>query len=180
MEEDKKIVEEILNGNTNRYGVLVNKYQHAIYSVVYRIVGNETDATELVQDVFIKAYEALGQYKPKYKFFSWMYRIAINTALMHVKARKKTTSIDELPIDASLADDEVDKEKRRRLLGKCINELPEKYKTVVVLKYYANFSYSQIAATVDLPEKKVKSRLFDGRKLLKDKLLKMNFFNLIS
>lgn len=177
MEEDKYIVEKIIKGNTSLYRQLVEKYQAPVYRVVLKIVENDEDAREITQDVFVKTYESLTQYKEQYKFFSWLYRIAINNALMFVKQKNKYTSIDK--IMNQIADDTENKtsiEIRDKFINLSVRKLPEKYKTVVLLKYYANLSYIEIAETIGITEKKVKSRLFDARKLLKDHLLKINFF----
>lgn len=182
MEEDKLIIEQIIKGDTNQFKRLIEKYQNLVFRVVLKIVGNNEDAREINQDIFVKIYESLHQYDPKYKFFSWLYRIAINSALQHVKQRKYSSSFDESPFNETtltdnVIDNVIDIEMRRRLLNKSINELSEKYKSVIALKYYANFSYTDIAETLEIDERKVKSRLFDGRKLLKEKLEKTDFFS---
>jgi len=177
--EDKHIVKKVIEGETELFRLLVEKYQHPVYKAVFRIVGNIEDAKDVTQDVFIKAYESLYQYNDQYKFFSWLYRIAINSALLFVKSQKKERSIDNMPIIPELADTTTDKEQWRHLIGQCINQLPDKYKAVIVLKYYTKISYNEIAETLGIPEKKVKSRLFDARKLLKERLVKVDIFNLM-
>ncbi|MBN1927224.1 MAG: RNA polymerase sigma factor [Prolixibacteraceae bacterium] len=181
MEEDKYIIENILAGNTNGYRQLVHKYQGPVFRIVLKIVGNNEDAREVTQDVFVKTYESLYQYNNKYKFFSWLYRIAINNALMYMKQKNKYIPIDKIQNQmVDNVESNKSEETRDRFLNQSINMLPEKYKSVILLKYYAGLSYTEIAETTGIPEKKVKSRLFDARKLLKDHLLKINFFSLAS
>ncbi|MDA3927699.1 MAG: RNA polymerase sigma factor [Prolixibacteraceae bacterium] len=180
MDEDKFFIEKILAGDVNQFKVLVEKYQNPVFKVVQRIVNNYDDAREVTQDVFVKTFESLNQYKVQYKFFSWIYRIAINHALMFVKSKKQFSSLDELPnAYTSKSENTIDQEKRDQLLYEQINELPERYKTVILLKYYAKLSYEEISETLEIDTKKVRSRLFDARKKLKNKLQDLNFFTAI-
>lgn len=173
MVDDKIIIEKILNGDVSRFEVLVKKYQQPVYNVIFRISGNAEDAKEITQDVFVKSYESLKNYKPNYKFFSWLYRIAINSALMHNKQKRRFVPIDD-KTDRQPAfqnpNNEEDESKYKQL-NKALIELPEIYKSVIVLKYYAGLSYAQIALITNMDEKRVKSRLYDGRALLKELLL---------
>ena len=178
MDQDKQIIYNILNGQKEQYRHLVNKYQKPVFKVIYRIVGDYEETREVSQETFVKIYTSLSQYKDEYKFFSWLYRTAINCALVHVKNKKQYTPIDEVSNSSSFVEEHVDKEARRRLICKSINELPEKYRAVIALKYYANMSYQEIANTIGIPEKKVKSRLFDARKLLKNLLVKTDVLNM--
>lgn len=180
MDEDKLIIEKILGGDVNQFKVLVEKYQNQVFRVIIRIVNNNEDARELTQDVFVKTFESLNQYKVQYKFFSWIYRIAINHALMFVKSKKHFSSLEELPNGyTSKNGHTIDLEKRDQLLYEQINQLPEIYKTVILLKYYAKLSYEEISETLGIDLKKVRSRLFDARKKLKNKLQEVDYFTLI-
>jgi RNA polymerase sigma-70 factor (ECF subfamily) len=177
MDDDKVIIEEILNGEVSRFELLVKKYQQPVYNVIFRISGNVEDAKEITQDVFVKSYESLKNYKPGYKFFSWLYRIAINSALMHNKQNRRFVPMDDKTerqpaFQNTITDDD---EYRYKQLNKALVELPEKYKSVIVLKYYAGLSYAQIATITGMDEKRVKSRLYDGRALLKELLAKANY-----
>ena len=178
MGDEQLIIADILAGNTAQYRQLVERYQHPVLKVIYKIVGDVEDAKELTQDVFVKAFESLSQYKKEYKFFSWIYRIAINSALLFVRSKKKFVPIDEISDQLCQGPDyNPEDDLRDRLLGSTINELNEPYKSVILLKYYADLSYADMAVTLGIPEKTVKSRLFDARKILKDKLLKHNFLS---
>ncbi|MBN1768333.1 MAG: RNA polymerase sigma factor [Prolixibacteraceae bacterium] len=176
MDDDKIIIEEILKGEVSRFELLVKKYQQPVYNVIFRISGNVEDAKEITQDVFVKSYESLRNYKPDYKFFSWLYRIAINSALMHNKQNRRFVLLSEnterQPEFQSTNAEE--NEHKYKQLNKALIELPEKYKSVIVLKYYAALSYAQIATITGIDEKRVKSRLYDGRALLKELLAKAN------
>lgn len=178
--DERKIIAEIIAGDTMQYRVLVERYQNPVYRVVLRIVGDANDAKELTQDVFVKAFESLSQYKADFKFFSWIYRIAINNALLHVKRKSNFLQIDEAIAQTKQAVDEsIDLERRDYLLKQLIDKLSEHYKSVIYLKYYAGLSYSDISDVLGVPEKTIKSRLFEARKILKEKLTEMDFFSII-
>lgn len=172
--EDGQIIRAILDGQTALYRLLVERYQNPVFRVIYKIVNNHEEAGELTQDVFVKAYESLPQYDPRYKFFSWIYRMAINRALLCLRTRKPCVEADKIPAHERLAQKEepFDLVTKSTLIDKAVNELDKKYKTVIMLKYFAGLSYSEISETLDIPEKTIKSRLFDARMLLKDKLEK--------
>ncbi len=173
MEDEQLIISAVIAGNTAQYRQLVERYQQPVFKVIYKIVGNIEDAKELTQDVFVKAYESLSHYKKEYKFFSWIYRIAINSALLYVRSKKKFVPIDEVSNELShIPDYNPEDDFCNRIVETAINELNEQYKSVILLKYYAELSYADMALTLGIPEKTVKSRLFDARKKLKDKLVK--------
>ncbi len=168
-EEDKKIVEEVLKGKVNAFGTLVDRYQQSIYRMTLRMIGDSEEAQELTQNVFVKVYSKLDSFDPKYKFFSWLYRIALNESLNYVKSRKKLTDFDENSFEDHETPEEIyqDKEKKR-ILHRSLLELSEKYRIVIVMKYYDNMSYEEISEVTGLSVKKVRSRLFTARKNLKE------------
>ncbi|MFA5302650.1 MAG: sigma-70 family RNA polymerase sigma factor [Bacteroidales bacterium] len=175
MKDERTIIKAILEGHVQQYGLLVERYQNPVFRVIFNMVNNYEDARELTQDVFVKAYEALSQYNPEYKFFSWIYRIAINRALLFVRNKKPYVPLEKITLHKETdpgPETEYDLKTRDDLVGKAVGALKETYKTVVLLKYYAGLSYTEIADTLEIPEKTVKSRLFDARMMLKDKLEK--------
>jgi RNA polymerase sigma-70 factor (ECF subfamily) len=180
MDFEKQIINQILHGKTNQFEYLVKKYQNPVFKVIYKVVEDYEDATEILQDVFVKAYESLSQYNPEYKFFSWIYRIAINEALRFAKRKKVAVPVEILCCEAEDDHEEIlFCEQRDNLIACAVNRLDEKYRKVVLLKYYGGLSYTQIAEVLQLPEKTVKSRLFDARKILQKSLAKMDLFSAI-
>ena len=172
--EEQIVIECILAGQVDQFKILVTKYQNPVFRLILKIVGNYDDAKDLTQDVFVKSFESIRQYKPQYKFFSWIYRIAINEALLFVKRKKNFRPIENFTdLACHLSEQTSDYEYREKLLNLAINELSESYKSVLLLKYYSDLSYTEMAETLNIPEKTVKSRLFDARKMLKDKLVKI-------
>jgi RNA polymerase sigma-70 factor (ECF subfamily) len=180
MDFEKQIIDQIIQGDTNQFDQLVKKYQTPVFKVIYKIVEDYEDAAEILQDVFVKAYESLSQYNPEYKFFSWIYRIAINKALLYVKRKKVAVPAEILCCEAEEdLEETVFCEQRDSEITKAVNRLDEKYRKVILLKYYAGLSYAQIAEVLLLPEKTVKSRLFDARRILQKSLEKMELFSAI-
>jgi RNA polymerase sigma factor (sigma-70 family) len=180
MGDEQKIIEEIISGQSRPYRILVERYQNPVFRVILKIVADSEDAKELTQDVFVKAYESIRQYKPEYKFFSWIYRIAINNALLFIKRRKKLVKTENMSLKSmQIVDQNDDDENRDYLLNRSLQELNGYYQPVILLKYYADLSYADIAETLGISEKKVKSRLFDARKTLKEKLSESGFFSSI-
>ena len=178
--EEFDIIRRIIAGNTEEYEWLVRNYQAAVYNVLYQMLQQHEEAEELAQDVFVKAYEKLNTFNFQSKFFSWIYRIAINTAISHRKKNQRFMRLERMPEepDHNESNNErrmMDKE-RDAILKQAIGELKENYRAVIVLHYFAQLSYSEIAEVLEVPEKKVKSRLFDGRKMLKAMLEKNDYF----
>jgi RNA polymerase sigma-70 factor, ECF subfamily len=171
--EDFIIVSDCLSGNGKSYEILVDKYQKIIFRLANKFVKNYDDAEEITQTVFVKAYENLKDYNPKYKFFSWLYRITINESINFDKRRK---SVEEISINHRSDDDEpdtsYDNNEMSDNITEALMELDMIYRLPVVLKHFMDYSYKELSYLLGVPEKTVKSRLYTGRQLLKDILLK--------
>jgi RNA polymerase sigma-70 factor, ECF subfamily len=171
--EDFVIVSDCLSGNGKSYEILVDKYQKIIFRLANKFVRNFDDAEEITQTVFVKAYENLKEYNPKYKFFSWLYRITINESINFEKRRK---SVEEISVNHRSDDDEPDRLYDNNELNDNITDalmdLDMIYRLPVVLKHFMDYSYKELSYLLGVPEKTVKSRLYTGRQLLKDILLK--------
>ena len=139
--EDGQIIRAILDGQTALYRLLVERYQNPVFRVIYKIVNNHEEAGELTQDVFVKAYESLPQYDPRYKFFSWIYRMAINRALLFLRNRKPYVEPEQIPArereKVTHDGQPFDLVTKSTLVERAVNELDQKYKTVILLKYFA-------------------------------------------
>jgi RNA polymerase sigma-70 factor, ECF subfamily len=178
MRDEQKIIEEVISGQTRSFRILVERYQNPVFRVILKIVTNTEDARELTQDVFVRAYESLWQYRTEYKFFSWIYRIAINNALLFVRRRNKMIKTENITLKSFQIEEEKENyDYRDNLLNRSLSELNGHYQPVVLLRYYADLSYADIAETLGIPEKKVKSRLFDARRILKGKLSEYGIFS---
>jgi len=166
-------VEKCLRGNSRAFEPLIDKYQKALFNVTLRMVNNQQDAEDIIQDVFIKAYNKLGSYNPRYKFFSWIYRIAVNESINHVKKHKK----EDVELDETISDHEnpgkiYDKKELQKRVNDTLSLIDPKYRILIILCQMQNCPYDEAARILNIDEKKVKSRLYTGRQLLKDLLIK--------
>jgi RNA polymerase sigma-70 factor (ECF subfamily) len=168
---DFALVERCQSGDRQALEELLGYYQKPVYNAAYRILGNPDDAADTTQVVFMKAFERLGQYDPKYKFFSWIYRIAVNESINLLKRVRNQQPLDDTEVtgtrgpEASVEAGDMSREIQVELMG-----LKEDYRTVVVLRHFSECSYRQISEILQIPEKTVKSRLYSARQLMKESL----------
>jgi RNA polymerase sigma-70 factor (ECF subfamily) len=172
--EDHAIINRVLYESTEAYRLLVAKYQIPVYNLLLRMVHDRDDAKELTQEVFVKAYEALPSFRFEYRFFSWLYRIAINLALSHIKKQRQYVGLEQIKNFAEETN-EKDTENENHL-KMAVEKLKDKYKTVIVLKYYQQLSYKEVAVVLDISEKKVRSRLYDARMQIKEMLETSSYY----
>lgn len=170
IDEDHDVIRNVLDGDTNSYRRLVEKYQGPVFNLLIKMVNNFEDAEELTQDVFVKAFESLAGFNFKYRFFSWIYKIAINRALAELKYKTRYTEIEH--VQNKLSEEDTDEPDSIAQVKMAIGNLKELYKAVIILKYYEGLSYKEIAVVLDIPEKKVRSRLYDARMKMKEALEK--------
>jgi len=182
-DEDSALVEAVLAGDSDAYRGLVERYQNRIYNVIYGMVHDREDAMELAQDSFIKAYRKLSTFRLDSKFYTWLCRIAVNTAIDHLRKKKlrQTSEFDEniasktdtgLFEGHELGNPEKEfarKELRERIIEE-VDKLPEDQKQVLVLKEVDGLSYKEIAEIVGIPQGTVMSRLYYARKRLQETL----------
>jgi RNA polymerase sigma-70 factor, ECF subfamily len=174
--EDVEIVERVLGGDVNAFSVLVQKYQDRIYSAVFNYVSNPEDAMDITQDAFLKAYDKLSRFNSKSAFYTWMYRIAVNTAIDFIRKRKIRTaeSLDdekftETGFEPVSKDDGSDPQKAlasaesARLLRTAIASLSDKLRIVLVLHDVEDLPQEQIAEILQIPVGTVKSRISRAR-----------------
>jgi RNA polymerase sigma-70 factor (ECF subfamily) len=169
---ESALIERGRRGDRQALGGLLNRYQGPVFNAALRIVGNPDDASDVTQSVFLKAFENLDRYDPAYRFFSWIYRIAVNESINHNKRRYRMHPLDERDIPDNhgpLVSTETVSLNRQIQEG--LMELDEIYRVVVVLRHYSDFSYREIGEILDIPEKTVKSRLFTARRQMRDILL---------
>lgn len=167
---DRPLVERWRRGDREGFAELVVRYQRPIYNAAYRIVRRPEDASDVAQTAFVKAAERLSDFDADQRFFSWIYRIAVNEALDVLRRRGRE---EPLPEDADFEDGGKGPESRvsdgqlsvqvRRALMK----LPVNDRAVLVLRHFSELSYEEIADVLDIDTKTVKSRLFDARQRLR-------------
>ena len=164
---------------------LVDRYEDKIFRLAFRFVRNETEAKEIVQDTFLLVWRKLDTFKGDSQFGSWLYRVATNTALMRLRAQRRHPEIstEELPIDyldnygqlpaagenwAKRPDDELQSDELRRRIQKAVDELPEIYRTVFIIRDVEGLSTEETAEVLEISIPTVKTRLHRARLALRD------------
>ncbi len=180
---DQLLVERVQKGDTKAFDLLINKYQHRIVSLVARYVSDQTEAQDVAQEAFIKAYRAIDRFRGDSAFYTWLYRIAINTAKNWLVARKRRPPASD--IDAADAEqydmesrlkeqgtpeNEMMREEIKRTVFNTIAELPDDLRTAIMLREMEGMSYEDIALTMDCPIGTVRSRIFRAREAIDEKL----------
>jgi RNA polymerase sigma-70 factor, ECF subfamily len=169
--DDAAIVGRCRAGDPTAFGILVERHQRVLFNVALRMLGDREDARDATQNAFIKAFEKLETYDPERRFFSWVYRILRNECLNSIRARHPTDPLgSELhavgsPL-AALEAAELQKHVQAALLS-----LPVEQREVIVLRHFAGMGYEEIAATLGVAAKTVKSRLYSARQRLGELLL---------
>ncbi|MFC1720163.1 RNA polymerase sigma factor [Pseudomonadota bacterium] len=168
---DQALVKRCQLGDRKALEELIGHYEKPVFNAAYRILGNPDDAADATQVVFMKAFEHLGQYDPKYRFFSWIYRIAVNESINQLKRGRNQQPLDDTEVagtrgpEANVEAGDLYREIQDGLMG-----LTEDYRTVIVLRHFSECSYQQISEILQIPEKTVKSRLYSARQMMKDTL----------
>jgi RNA polymerase sigma factor (sigma-70 family) len=181
MATDHDTITRILAGNPRQFGVLVDRYKDRGYALAWRLMGSREEAEEMVQDAFVKAYRSLAEFRGASSFGTWYYRILYNTCMTRISRRhEETVSLEDLgPVDADLAfesddPDELERiaaEERHDILKEEIQNLPEKYRTVLTLFYVQAQRYEEIAVILSIPVNTVKTYLFRARNLLRKRIV---------
>lgn len=181
-QEDLEKVRAFLQGDTQAFEFLFDKYRERIHAVAYRMVKDREDALEVTQEVFIRAYQGLHKFKTDSKFFTWLYRIAVNRSIDFIRSRKARPTVsmphnEEGPLSASVADGKAEEPSLRTELKeiseavyRAVNELSEKHRAVFLLHAVEQLSYKEIAEVVGCSLGTVMSRLFYSRKKLQQHL----------
>jgi RNA polymerase sigma-70 factor (ECF subfamily) len=180
---DKEIIERVKNGDKKAYDLLVLKYQQRVINLISRFVKNHADALDVSQDTFIKAYKALPNFRGESAFYTWLYRIAVNTAKNHltVQSRKITksdydvTEIEQIEGNMSLTEQTTPenlllKDELQETVLNAIENLPEDLKSAIMLREIEGLSYAEIAAAMECPVGTVRSRIFRAREIIDNKI----------
>jgi RNA polymerase sigma-70 factor (ECF subfamily) len=181
---DLSLVRRVQRGERGAYDLLVLKYQHKVVKLVMRYLGDAADAEDVAQEAFIKAYRALPQFRGDSAFYTWLYRIAINTAKNALAARNRNPVTYDLDVQGNdeaaemigkLKDPETPEglaltEEIRNIVNAAIGELPEDLRTAIVLRELEGMSYEEIASAMDCPVGTVRSRIFRAREAIDRKL----------
>lgn len=165
---DNDLIHQCLSGDREAFGSLVGRYEKPVFNVVYRILGDADDAKDATQSAFIKAYQNLAGFNSRQKFFSWLYRIAINVALTtHERRKRQDTLDDDTPSDDSSIESRIDRHDRAMLVHEALQRLSWEHRTVIVLRHFLDLSYQDMCSILSIPMRTVKSRLYEARQDMK-------------
>jgi RNA polymerase sigma-70 factor (ECF subfamily) len=181
---DTELVVRALAGREDGFEELVRRYQRPIVAYVYRMVGDYDAALDLAQEVFIKVYNSLGRYRPEFKFSTWIYRIAHNAAIDHLRRQGASRTEDmevmgeggstfEKPLASKslTPEQETERGERRAEIEEVVAQLSPAYRELIVLRHSHDLSYDEIAEVTALPLGTVKNRIFRAREAMRELLV---------
>ncbi|UCE65180.1 MAG: RNA polymerase sigma factor [Candidatus Zixiibacteriota bacterium] len=163
---DISVIQEIRDGNCEAFGALVRRYEDFVYTLIFGLVKSAEEASDITQEVFLRAYRSIRRFEQRSSFRTWLYRISYNTAMAHLSREKKL-----IEREGNAAFDPVDDSYKRHdariILEKIIPKLKPEYRAVIILHYYEDLKYEEIAETLDCPVGTVKIRLYRAKYELK-------------
>jgi RNA polymerase sigma-70 factor, ECF subfamily len=176
---DCELVATAIDGFEGCFEELVKRYQRPISAYVYRMVGDYDSALDLTQEIFIKVYGSLRRYRPEFKFSTWIYKIAHNSAVDHLRrsATREQSIVNgtesdnfELPIESSrpTPEQESERKERRVEIETVVRALPANYRELIILRHSQDLTYEEIVEVTGLPLGTVKNRLFRAREMMRE------------
>ena len=178
-----KRIKQVLKGDQSAYADIVSLYQQSLYHVCYRMLGNKEEAEDAAQEAFIKAYIHLHTYDQKRKFSTWLYRIATNLCIDRIRKKKPDYYLDaevpgtegldmysQLASDERLPEEELERMELQERIQYEISQLPDKYRSVIILKYIEELPLQEISDILGIPLGTVKTRVHRGREALRKQL----------
>jgi RNA polymerase sigma-70 factor, ECF subfamily len=179
---DERLVDEALAGDRDAFGALVMRHQRGLVNYIFRLIGSRDLAMDLAQEVFMKVYVSLDSFDPRYRFTTWLYRIASNSAIDHLRRKQPRTlslsgpTAEEDAAPPALAGNDPTPDDMLRLrelearLDAAITELPMSYRQLILLRHRQHCRYDEIARITRLPLGTVKNRIFRAREILRAQL----------
>jgi len=178
---DQDCIQKILEGDIQKFSILVNQYKDLVYTLALRMCKNKEEAEEVSQDTFIKVYKSLNTFKNESKFSTWLYRIAYNTCLDNLRKNKRqqqTVSIDEFTENQLKTLDNIfetmEQEERKQTIQNCLQRLPSEDNFLLTLYYFEELSLNEISKIINAKPNYVKVKLYRSRKrltsILKEKI----------
>jgi RNA polymerase sigma-70 factor (ECF subfamily) len=177
--EDDKLVKQAKKGNNDAFNKLVSKYREQLHFHIGKMIRDREQVEDLVQEVFMKAFDNLESYNTQYAFSTWIYRIATNHTIDYLRKKKlKTLSINDpvttkdgemnvqLPDENFETDRAIIRKQRKKMIESAISNLPEKYRDVIKMRHMEEMSYQEISDELDLPLGTVKAHIFRAREML--------------
>ncbi|MDP6414368.1 MAG: RNA polymerase sigma factor RpoE [Gammaproteobacteria bacterium] len=180
---DQQLVDRVLSGNKNAFNMLVLRYQHRVAALISRFIHDPQEVEDVCQEAFIKAYRALPLFRGDSAFYTWLYRIAVNTAKNHLVSRNRRPPASDLEVDEAEISEigsvlrEIENpegclatDKLKQAITAAIEELPEDLRTAFTLREFSGLSYEDITEVMDCPVGTVRSRIFRAREAIDKKI----------
>ncbi|KXH80841.1 RNA polymerase sigma factor SigW [Sporosarcina sp. HYO08] len=178
-----KKINEVLKGDQDAFEEIVTLFQHRLYHLCYRMLGNAQEAEDIAQEAFVRAYMNIHSFDQKRKFSTWIYRIATNLCIDRIRKKKPDYYLDaevpgtegldmysQLAAAGELPEDEVVKMETQERIQYEINRLPDKYRSVIILRYIEELPLQEIADVLEMPLGTVKTRVHRGREALRKQI----------
>jgi RNA polymerase sigma-70 factor, ECF subfamily len=181
-QDDLMLVAASKNGDQEAFAQLVQRYQRLVFNLVYRMLHQYDEATEITQETFLAAWQGLPSFRGDARFPTWLYRIAYNCSLKQLELRKRDRALQvalEAEKTLEIADDEqrknaeLDTRDRQLLVQEHLSQLPAKYRIVLILRHLQDMTYEEMAEILTMPIGTIKTHLFRARNLLKERLLSL-------
>jgi RNA polymerase sigma-70 factor (ECF subfamily) len=174
---DQEIIDSVINGNDSDYSIIIDRYKNKAFSMLKRMLKNEFDAEEVLQDCFLKAYHSLNNFKGEAKFSTWFYRIVYNTALTKLSSKKRKietemSSIEEhFNLESDYNSVDIEKKDLSEFIKDTINKLPERFSAIISMFYLNEMSIEEISEVMQISVSNVKVMLHRSRNSLRDLIL---------
>lgn len=166
--EDLRLVSESRQGSRDSFERLLLRYERSIFNAAYRILRDSEDAKDVTQNVFLKAFQNLEHFNAKHRFFSWIYRIALNESINLCKSRRRFDGAEDTRSDVwNTPENLLSRKELGEVVQAALMSLEFEYRVLIVLRHFNHCSYQEMGEILELPEKTVKSRLFTARTLLR-------------
>ncbi len=182
-QDDLVLVAASKNGDQDAFAQLVQRYQRRVFNLVYRMLQQYEEATEITQETFLAAWQGLPAFRGDARFTTWLYRIAYNCSLKQLELRKRDRALQvaleaeqvlEDANDEHRANAEIDAHDRQALIQEHLFHLPAKYRIVLILRHLQDMTYEEMAEILTMPIGTIKTHLFRARNLLKERLQSLN------
>ena len=174
---DQEIIDSVRKGNDSDYSIIVNRYKNKAFSVLKRMLKDEFDAEEILQDCFLKAYNSLGSFKGEAKFSTWFYRIVYNSALTKLSSKKRKIESEMISVEENFNlvseynSTVIEKKDLKEFIHEIVNKLPERYSAIIAMFYLNEMSIDEISEVMQISASNVKVLLHRSRNALRDLIL---------
>ena len=188
IKQEEKIIKQLKNGDFSNYDKIVDSYKNRVFGMAYKFTNDYDETQDLAQEVFLKIYRQIKNFRGDSKLSTWIYRISVNTCLDWKKKKMRIKSINfsnmvneenkdqtiDIKDDSPLPDEIILQDEDQRIVHDLIYELSDKYKTVLIMYHFNEMSYEDIAKALNVPQRTVETRLYRARRMLKDKISKIS------